>query len=70
MSKKQSFEQSMKRLQEIVSLLETSDYPLDESVKLFEEGLALSKQAQAQLDEYQQKVNSLIQEENVHEETN
>jgi|WetSurMetagenome_2_1015567.scaffolds.fasta_scaffold893132_2 exodeoxyribonuclease VII small subunit len=38
-----SFEQLLKRLEEIVNRLEQGDVPLEDSLKLYEEGLALSK---------------------------
>lgn len=37
------YETAVKRLEEIISILEKGGTPLDESVKLFEEGAALSK---------------------------
>ena len=39
--KKQTFENAMQRLEEIVSLLEKNESPLDDSLKLFEEGVSL-----------------------------
>ena len=39
--KKLSFEEAMKRLEEIVSHLEKGDIPLEESIRLFEEGSGL-----------------------------
>jgi exodeoxyribonuclease VII small subunit len=42
MKKEQTFEQAMQRLQEIVQLLENGDAPLNESLKLFEEGAKLA----------------------------
>ncbi len=38
-----SFENAMDRLEEIVTLLESGEYPLEESLKLFEEGVKLVK---------------------------
>ena len=35
------FEEKLKRLNEIVSLIENEDLPLDESIKLYEEGTEL-----------------------------
>ena len=37
------FEQAMARLEAIVGELEKNDLPLDESLKIFEEGIRLSK---------------------------
>lgn len=56
MPKKQTFEQSMARLEEIVQLMEKGDAPLDESLHLFEEGAKLAAALNAQLDKAEQKV--------------
>ena len=40
---KPSFEESLRRLEEIVNQLEQGEIPLEDSVKMYEEGLALSK---------------------------
>jgi exodeoxyribonuclease VII small subunit len=42
-TKSGSFESSLKRLEEIVSLLDAGSISLDESLKLYEEGVKLSK---------------------------
>ena len=54
--KKLSFEQSMARLDEIVRHLEKGDMPLNDSLSLFEEGTALIRSCEKQLDEAEQKV--------------
>ena len=54
--KKLSFEQSMARLDEIVRHLEKGDMPLNDSLALFEEGTALIRSCEMQLDEAEQKV--------------
>ena len=54
--KKLSFEQSMARLDEIVRHLEKGDMPLNDSLALFEEGTALIRSCDKQLDEAEQKV--------------
>ena len=59
--KKLSFEQAMKRLEDIVARLESGEAPLDESLKLFEEGTGLMGQCTALLDKAEQKVNTLLQ---------
>ncbi|MBR3347225.1 MAG: exodeoxyribonuclease VII small subunit [Solobacterium sp.] len=41
MTKPKTFEASMDRLDEIVTLLEENEQPLDETIGLFEEGLKL-----------------------------
>lgn len=40
--KKITFEDAMTRLEEIVERLETEEVPLEEAVKLYQEGLSLS----------------------------
>lgn len=54
--KKLSFEQSMARLDEIVRHLEKGEMPLNDSLALFEEGTALIRSCEKQLDEAEQKV--------------
>ncbi|MCR5090192.1 MAG: exodeoxyribonuclease VII small subunit [Oscillospiraceae bacterium] len=54
--KKLSFEESMKRLEEIVTHLEKGDISLQESLTLFEEGSSLLKDCSRMLDEAEQKV--------------
>lgn len=51
-----SFEESVKRLDEIVKQLERGDAPLSESLKLFEEGTALISNCDTLLSEAEQKV--------------
>lgn len=55
-TKKRSFEDSLDRLDEIVRGLEKGDVALADSLKLFEEGAALIKSCQKQLDEAEQRV--------------
>lgn len=38
-----TFEESLRRLEEIVNQLEQGDVPLEDSLRLYEEGIALSK---------------------------
>ena len=54
--KKRSFEESMARLEKIVTQLEKGEAPLEESLKLFEEGTSLMKQCSGLLDKAEQKV--------------
>lgn len=57
--KKLNFEGSMARLEEIVSLLERGDAPLDQAMALFEEGAKLLQECTRQLDEAEQRVTLL-----------
>lgn len=54
------FEQALKRLEKIVSTLEAGDLPLEEALKLFEEGMTLSQSCGKQLDEAERKVEILL----------
>ena len=60
MSDTVNFEAGIKELEEIVAQLEKNEISLDESLKLFERGVALSAQCNKQLDEAEQKVNVLL----------
>lgn len=60
--KKQSFEQAMGRLEEIVRQLERGECDLDQSLKLFEEGAKLADSCNAMLDQAEQKVMLLLNE--------
>jgi exodeoxyribonuclease VII small subunit len=44
-----TFEESLQRLEEIVNALEQGDVPLEESFRLYEEGIQLSKACMAKL---------------------
>ena len=60
----QNFEQSLKQLEAIVAQMERGDIPLEESVKLFEEGTKLAEQCKQQLAEAEGKVEVLIKQRN------
>ena len=55
-----SFEDSIERLSEIVEALESAGLPLEESLKLFEEGVQLARKSQARLDTAERKVQELL----------
>ncbi len=61
-NKKQSFEESMDRLEEIVNDLESNEKPLDETIALFEEGLKLVKSCDEKLKQFESQVDNLIKE--------
>jgi exodeoxyribonuclease VII small subunit len=58
----QNFEDSMKRLEEIVRDLEGGDLTLEESLRVFEEGMGLVKFCSEKLEEVEQKVTRLVKE--------
>ena len=60
MTKKQTFEQQLGRLEEIVAALEKGDVPLAESLALFEEGTKLIAGCSKQLDQAEQQVVKLM----------
>ena len=59
--KKLTFEQAMKRLEELVSQLEKGEAPLEESLSMFEEGTKLMKQCSALLDKAERKITILTE---------
>jgi exodeoxyribonuclease VII small subunit len=54
------FEASLKRLTEIVQTLEKGDLALEESLRLFEEGVQLSRASQRRLDAAEKRVDELL----------
>jgi len=56
------FEESIKKLESIVEQLEKGDLSLEESLKLFEEGVALSATCKKELDTAEGKVQMLIKQ--------
>jgi exodeoxyribonuclease VII small subunit len=57
---KQTFEQAMKQLEEIVQELESIDLPLEKAIKKFEEGVKLSKFCSETLDETEKRITILL----------
>ena len=57
-----SFEESLKKLESIVDQLEKGDLTLEDSIKLFEEGVGLSAACKKELDEAEGKVQILIKQ--------
>ena len=58
--KKPEFEHSLTRLEEIVRKLESANLSLDDAMKLFEEGVQLSRDCQKQLEQAEGKVEILL----------
>ena len=56
------FEKALSRLETIVTELETGELSLDDSLKIFEEGVKLSKTCLKMLDEAERKVEILVQD--------
>ncbi len=57
---KEKFEDALGRLEKIVSKLEDGDIALEESLKLFEEGIRLSRFCNQKLDEAERRVELLL----------
>jgi exodeoxyribonuclease VII small subunit len=57
---KERFEDALNKLEKIVSQLEEGDISLEESLKLFEEGIRLSRVCNQKLDEVEKRVEILI----------
>lgn len=60
--KELTYEQAYKRLEEIVEKLENGSVPLEESMKLFEEGTKLANFCNTKLNAAEQKFTQLITE--------
>ena len=58
--KKADFERSLQRLEEVVKRLESANLPLDEAMKLFEEGVELTRECQKQLEQAEGRVEILL----------
>lgn len=59
MSSEMTYEKAIKRLEEIVGLLEKNEVTLDESMKLFEEGTKLSLFCNEKLTNAKQKITEI-----------
>jgi len=58
-SKEPGFESALQRLEEIVRTLEEGDLPLETSLRLFEEGVGLTRQCSVRLEEAQRRIEVL-----------
>ena len=62
---KNTFEESLKKLEKVVEKLEDGNVNLDASIKSFEEGVARVKECQKQLSEAEIKIQTLLEDGNV-----
>jgi len=58
-SRQPGFEQALARLEAIVKELEDGDLPLEDSLRLFEEGVSLTRLCAAKLEEAQSRIDVL-----------
>lgn len=56
------FEECLQRLEEVVGQLERGDIPLEEALKLFEEGVQLSNSCRKELEDAEGKVEVLLKQ--------
>ena len=61
--KKQTFEASLQELEKIVRNLENGDLALEESLKLFEDGVKLSRECQERLNQAERRIEILMRDE-------
>jgi exodeoxyribonuclease VII small subunit len=61
-SASRNFEQSMTALEEVVRELERGDLPLEESLKLFEQGVKLSRECQERLRQAERRIEQLLRD--------
>lgn len=64
-----NFEDALKRLEEIVKILEKGETSLDSSISLFEEGVALKKLCQERIESAERKIKVINEGGNRQEET-
>lgn len=65
MSKKEAnFEELIEKLENITNKLEKEQLSLDESVKLFEEGMQISKECNSKLEDAEKRITILINQNN------
>ncbi len=55
-----NFEKRLERLEDIVGKMETGELSLEDSLKLFEEGVKLSRECHTELEKAEQKVQVLM----------
>lgn len=60
--KENSFEQNLKQLEELVGKLEQGDLPLEEAIKLFQQGMKLSKLCSERLAAVETEIKKLVAE--------
>ena len=61
--KKQTFESSLESLEKIVRKLEDGDLSLEESLKLFVDGVKLSRECQERLNQAERRIEVLLKDE-------
>jgi len=57
--KNMTFEEAMKRIEQIASLMEQDNLPLESSLALYEEGISLVRHCSAELDKAERRIKQL-----------
>ncbi len=57
-----NFEKALENLEELVEVMEEGELSLEESLKAFEQGIKLTRECQAALDNAEQKVQLLVKD--------
>ena len=60
MTKKQTFEDALTKLQNIIEELESGSPSLDKMMQLFEDGMKLMQECRSHLTEVEERINTLI----------
>ncbi len=60
MSQTQTFEKNLELLTEVIQKMEQQDVGLEESLKLYEQGVQLTRKCQKIIDEAEQKIEQLM----------
>ena len=68
-SEEKTIEELMETLEEITNKLEKEQISLDDSVKLFEEGMNISKECNKKLEEAEKRITMLVETKDGFEET-
>lgn len=58
----QTFEEAMKKMEDIVAKLEEGDVPLEKAIQLFQEGMTLSKTCHLKLKNVEKKMDQIVEE--------
>ncbi len=57
-----SFEEAIKRLEEVVDMLESGETPLEQTIDLYQEGVLLARHCDQKLTQVEQKIEVLLEE--------
>jgi len=58
----QKFEDALKRLEEIINNLEQGEVPLEETVKMFQEGITLAKICKDKLQSAEKEIQKIVKD--------